>query len=137
MADNTVTLAGNVTRNPELRYTPSDRAVANFGLAVNRRYQVNDEWTESTSFYEVVAWGDLGRNVAESLTKGNRVVVTGRLEQRSWETDNGETRSKHEVVADDIGASLRWATTKITKVVRDTAPATPPDDEAAGDEEPF
>ena len=89
MADNTVTLVGNLTRDPELRYTSGGRGVASFGLAVNRRYQVNGEWQEQTSFFNVVAWGTLGENAAASLNKGTRVVVYGRLEQRSWETAGG------------------------------------------------
>ena len=97
MADNTVTLVGNVTRDPELRYTSGGRGVASFGLAVNRRYQVNGEWQEQTSFFNVVAWGTLGENAAASLHKGTRVVVFGRLEQRSWETQDGEKRTVVEV----------------------------------------
>ena len=76
--DNTVTLTGNLTKDPELRYTTGGRGVASFGLAVNRRYQVNGEWQEQVSFFNVVAWADLGENAAASLHKGNRVMVTGR-----------------------------------------------------------
>ena len=86
MSTNSVTLIGNLTRDPELRFTTGGRGVASFGLAVNRRYQQNGEWQEQTSFFNVVCWGDLGENAATSLTKGSRVIVTGRLEQRSWET---------------------------------------------------
>ena len=75
MADNTVTLVGNVTRDPELRYTSGGRGVASFGLAVNRRYQVNGEWQEQTSFFNVVAWGTLGENAAACINKGTRLVV--------------------------------------------------------------
>src|SRR5665213_3364919 len=109
MPGNSITLVGNVTRDPELRFTPSGQATATFGLAVNRRWQnrQSQEWEESTSFFDVVAWRDLGENVALSLTKGARVIVTARLEQRSWETDDGERRSKVELVADDIGPNLR------------------------------
>ena len=85
MADNTVTLVGNITRDLELRYTANGRGVAYFGLAVSRRYQVNDEWQEQTSFFNVVAWGSTGENAAPSLTKGARVIVTGRLEQREYD----------------------------------------------------
>ena len=109
MADNTVTLVGNVTRDPELRYTTGGRGVASFGLAVNRRYQVNGEWQEQVSFFNIVAWGDLGENAAASINKGNRVIVTGRLEQRSYETKEGEKRNVTEVIADELGKSLRWA----------------------------
>ncbi len=147
---NNVELIGNITRDPELRFTPSGAAVANFGLAVNRRWQnrQTNEWEEQVSFFDIVAWRELAENVAESLTKGSRVMVSGRLDQRSWETDNGEKRSKVEVVADEIGPSLRWATAQVTRNERrdggsgggfDSAPppTAPP---AAGyndDEEPF
>jgi len=95
-SENSVTLVGNLTKDPELRYTATGRGVASFGLAVNRRYQQNGEWQEQVSFFNVVAWGDLGENAAASLNKGNRIVVTGRLEQRSYDTKEGEKRtSKH------------------------------------------
>jgi single-strand DNA-binding protein len=117
MADNTVTVIGNVTRDPELRFTPSGQAIASFGLAVNRRWQnrQTSEWEEATSFFNVVAWREMAENAGESLTKGSRVIVTGRLEQRSWETPDGEKRSVVEVVADEIGPSLRWATAQVVK----------------------
>jgi single-strand DNA-binding protein len=101
-------------------------------VAVNRRWQDKEtkEWEESVSFLDVVCWRDLAENVALSLTKGARVVVTGRLEQRSWESDEGEKRSKVEIVADEIGASLRFATVDIHKVQR-PATADEPADEAA------
>jgi single-strand DNA-binding protein len=119
MADNSVTLVGNLTKDPELRFTTGGRGVASFGLAVSRRYQVNNEWQEQTSFFNVVAWGTLGENAAASLTKGTRVVVTGRLEQRSYETKEGEKRSVVEVNADEIGPSLRWARAEIERIARD------------------
>jgi single-strand DNA-binding protein len=114
---NNVALVGNVTRDPELRFTPAGQATASFGLAVNRRWQnrQNGEWEESTSFFDIVCWRDLAENVSESITRGARVVVTGTLQQRSWETPQGEKRSKVEVVADELGPSLRWATAKVVK----------------------
>jgi single-strand DNA-binding protein len=117
---NSVTLIGNITRDPELRFTPSGQATATFGLAVNRRWQnrQTQEWEEATSFFDVVCWRDLADNVSESLSKGARVIVTGRLEQRSWETPDGDKRSKVEVVADEIGPSLRWATAEVRKTER-------------------
>jgi single-strand DNA-binding protein len=114
-SDNTVTLVGNITRDPELRFTQSGQAVASFGLAVNRRYQQNGEWQEQTSFFNVVCWGELGENAAATLTKGSRAIVTGRLEQRNWETQEGEKRSVVEVIADEIGPSLRWAEAQVTR----------------------
>lgn len=124
---NSVTLVGNVTRDPELRFTNSGQAVASFGLAVNRRWQnrQSSEWEESTSFFNVVAWGTLGENASESLTKGARVVVTGRLEQRNYETQDGEKRSVTEVVADELGPSLRWATAQVQKTERRTGDGGP------------
>ncbi len=118
MADNTVTLVGNITRDLELRYTANGRGVASFGLAVSRRYQVNGEWQEQTSFFNVVAWGTTGENAAQSLTKGARVIVTGRLEQREYTTRDGDKRTAVEVVADEIGPSLRWATAQVERTTR-------------------
>lgn len=118
MATNSVTLIGNLTRDPELRYTTGGRGVASFGLAVNRRYQQNNEWVEQTSFFNVVCWGDLGENVAATLTKGARTIVTGRLEQRSYDDKDGQKRSIIEVIADEVGPSLRWATAQIERTER-------------------
>ena len=115
--DNNVTITGNATREPELRFTPSGQAVANFGVAVNRRWQnrQTQEWEEAVSFFDVTAWAQLAENVAESVGKGTRVTVTGRLDQRSWETQDGEKRSKVEIVADDVAVSLRWATAEVLR----------------------
>ena len=117
MAGNAVTLVGNITRDPELRFTNTGQATASFGLAVNRRWQnrQTQEWEEATSFFDVVCWREMAENAAESLARGSRVIVTGRLEQRSWETPDGDKRSKVEVVADEIGPSIRWATAQVTK----------------------
>ena len=115
--DNTVTVIGNITRDPELRFTPSGQAVASFGVAVNRRWQnrSTQEWEEQTSFFDIKCWAQLAENVSASLGRGARVVVTGRLEQRSWQTDQGDKRSKVEIVADDVAPSLRWATAEVSK----------------------
>ena len=114
---NSVSLVGNITRDPELRFTPSGQATASFGLAVNRRWQdrQSGEWQEATSFFDVVCWREMAENASESLSRGSRVIVAGRLEQRSWENQEGEKRSKIEVIADEIGPSLRWATATVTK----------------------
>jgi single-strand DNA-binding protein len=157
MADNTVTIVGNVTRDPELRYTPSGAANASFGVAVNRRWrdQQTNDWKEQVSFFDVVCWREMADNVCESLAKGTRIVVTGRLEQRSWEDSDGNKKSKVEIVADEVGPSLRWASAEVTKNERRTpdgggqagyrpaqnspAPAAPPAQGGgyAYDEEPF
>lgn len=117
--DNTVTLVGNLVDDPELRFTPSGVAMAKVRFAVSRRYQDrSQEWQEQTSFFGGTAWRELAENVAESLTKGMRVIVTGELEQRSWETNEGEKRSVVEVKIDDIAPSLRWATATVTRTPR-------------------
>jgi single-strand DNA-binding protein len=117
MADSSVTIVGNVTRDPEIRYTAGGAAKASFSVAVSRRWQnrQTNEWEEQTSFLNVVCWREMAENVAESIGKGTRVVVTGRLEQRSWETEQGEKRSVVEIVADEIAPSLRWATATVNK----------------------
>lgn len=115
---NTVTVVGNVTRDPELRYTPSGQAVCTFGVAVNRRWQnkQSGDWEEDTSFFDVTCWAQLAENVVESLQKGTRVLVTGRLDQRSWDTQDGERRTKVEIVAEEVGPSLRFATAKVERI---------------------
>lgn len=118
MADNSVTLVGNLTRDPELRFTTGGRGVASFGLACSRRYQVNGEWQEQTSYFNIVAWGQMGENAASTFTKGMRVIVTGRLEQREYQNREGEKRTAIEINADEIGPSLRWATASIERTPR-------------------
>ena len=117
--DSTVTIVGNLTRDPELRFTAGGKGVASFGVAVSRRYQQNGEWQEKTSFFNVTAWDTLGENIAASLTKGSRVLVTGRLEQREYETKEGEKRNVVEIVADEVGPSLRWARAEVERISRD------------------
>lgn len=141
MADSTVTIVGNATREPELRFTTGGQAVLALGVAVNRRWQKDGKWEEKVSFFNVTAWGTLAENVAQSVQKGSRIIVTGRLEQREYETREGDKRSTVEIVADEIGPSLRWATAIIEKIARDKpssgadySQGGPP---SYGDEEPF
>ena len=101
VAFNRVILAGNLTRDPETRFTPSGTAVTGFSIAVNRRYKLNNEVKEEVSFFDIVVFGKMGENCAEYLSKGRPVLVEGRLKQRSWESD-GVKRSKIEVVADNV-----------------------------------
>lgn len=116
MADNGITLVGNLTRDPELKFTQTGKAQTRFSMAVNRRWQKNGEWEEQVSYFDVTCWAILAENVANGVTKGARVIVTGRLEQRSWETKEGEKRSTIEVVADAVGLDLSKSTgSKITK----------------------
>lgn len=99
---NQVILMGNLTRDPELRTTPSGQSVCSFSLALNRSYKgQNGEWQEATDFIDIVAWAQLGERVAQYLAKGRRVLVQGRLQSRSWEQD-GNKRSKVEVLANDV-----------------------------------
>ena len=120
MADNTITVVGNLTRDPEMRYTASGQANARLGIAVSRRWQnrQTSEWEERTSFFNVVCWGDMAENISDSITKGTRIIVQGRLEQRTWETEQGEKRSVTEMVADEIGPSLKWATAEVKRSER-------------------
>lgn len=113
MPDSLTTITGNVTRDPEMKYTSSGQARAVIGVAVNRRWQnrQTNEWEEQVSFFNVVCWRELAENVAESLHKGDRVVVVGRLEQRSYTPEGSdEKRSVVEIVADEVSVSLRFAT---------------------------
>jgi single-strand DNA-binding protein len=119
-SDNQVTIVGNLTDDPELRYTPNGAAVAKFRVAVSPRFKdENGQWKDGdTSYFSISAWRALAENAAESLTRGTRVVVTGRLKQRSWESQEGEKRSAIEIEADDVGPSLKWATAKVEKTPR-------------------
>lgn len=110
---------GTLGKDPELRYTTGGAAVANFSLAISHRYKKNDEWQEETTWLTVTAWRELAENVAASLQKGSRVIVTGRLQQRSWETQDGERRTVIELLADEIGPSLRWATAIVERTERE------------------
>lgn len=99
---NKVLLLGNLTRDPELRYTPSGTAVSTFGLAVNRRYKQNDEWKDDVCFVDIVCFGKQAENCTEYLNKGSLAFIEGRLQWRSWEGEDGQKRSKHEVVASNV-----------------------------------
>lgn len=115
----TITIQGNVTRDPELKMTGSGNPMCTISVAVNRKVpsRNNGGFVDTVSYFSVVAYQQLAINVCETLRLGNRVVVTGRLDQRSWESPTGEKRTVYELVADDIGASLRWATGRMTKTM--------------------
>ncbi len=117
-SQNSVTLIGNLTQDPELRFTPSGVAMTKLSFAVNKRYQSQGEWKEETSFFNGTCWRDMAENVAESLTRGMRVIVVGELQQRTWETQEGEKRSTIDVDIKEIGPSVRWATASVTKTPR-------------------
>jgi len=110
--NNNVSLVGNVTRDPELRYTQSGMSIAKFGVAWNRRKQDGEE---EVSFFDVTCFRSLAENVAESISKGTRVLVQGTLKQDSWEAQDGQRRSKVEIIADEVAPSLTWATAQVTR----------------------
>jgi single-strand DNA-binding protein len=113
MADTHVTLVGNLTDDPEVRFTPAGTQVGSFRLAVTPRIREGDQWKNGdTSYFKVNLWRDLASQTAESLAKGDRTVVIGRLRTRAWETPEGERRSTVEVEADEVAPSLKWATAK-------------------------
>ena len=119
--DTQITLVGNLTNDPELRFTPSGAAVAKFTVASTPRYmdRQTNEWKDGdTLFLNCQIWRQAAENVAESLTRGMRVIVSGRLKQRSYETKEGEKRTVFEVEVDEVGPSLRNATAKVTKTSR-------------------
>ncbi len=125
----TTTITGNLTADPELRYTPTGRQVAAFTIASTPRFpdRQTGQWNDGeTWFVRCSAWGDMAENIAASLSKGSAVVATGRLRARSWETDEGAKRSVVEMTVDDLGPSLRRAVAKVTKATRehtDTGPS--------------
>jgi single-strand DNA-binding protein len=114
---NNTTVLGNLTRDPELRFTPNGTAVVSFGLAVNRNIKNKNsgEWEAQVDFFNVTAWFKLAENCAESLNKGDRVLVSGRLSQDSWESKEGQKRSTVRIVANVIAPSLEFASCKIEK----------------------
>ena len=119
--DINLTIVGNITNDPELRFTPSGAAVASFTVASNSRFldKTTNEWKDGEPvFMRCSVWRQYAENVAESLTRGTRVIVTGRLKQRSYDTREGEKRTVMELEVDDVGPALRTATAKVTKVAR-------------------
>ncbi len=139
-------LVGNATADPELRFTSAGHAYVTFSVAVNTRKKEGDKWVDGdTDFHNVVVWRDLAEHVAETVTKGMRVVCVGDLSVRSWETDEGDKRSKVELVAEEVSPSLRWATAVVTRITgsqqsydKPATPAKPAAQPAWGDdEEPF
>ncbi len=145
--DNNVVLVGNVTRDPELRFTQGGAAVCGFGIAWNQR---SNQGEDKAHYFDVSCWRDLAENVAESVTKGMRVVIYGRLDYRNWEGQNGEKRSAVQIVADEVSPSIRWATAQANRVNRrdgEAGPANQPSSPNTGsdfgagyeipDEEPF
>jgi single-strand DNA-binding protein len=116
-SDNQTVVVGNLADDPELRFTNNGTPVANLRVAVTQRVLEGGAWRDGqTSFFRINAWRETASHLADSLHKGDRVVVLGRLRQRSWETPEGERRSVAEIEADEVAASLRWATARIERV---------------------
>ena len=115
MAEAAVSFAGNLTDNPEVRYTEGGIARAMFRVAVSGRRE------QEASFFTVIVWRDQAEHAAQSLTKGSRVVVVGRLQQRGWTAEDGSARSAVEVMAEELGPSLRWATATTTRTTRNSS----------------
>lgn len=140
---NTITVVGNLTGEPELRFTATGTAMCSGSIASNRRYQVNGEWQEETTYFNFTTWRDLAENVAGSLRKGMRVIATGRIQQREWQDKDGNKRTSHDLVIDEIAPSLKWATAVVTKTAKssDSTPvpsySTPANDPVYSEEEPF
>lgn len=127
-----ITIVANLTRDPEVDTTSGGTTYARLGLACNRKWKAGDEDKEEVSYYNATVWGDQAENVEASLAKGDRVIITGRLDQRRWEDEDGNAKSAHQIHVYDIGPSLRWATAEVSKIEksgggRNDAP--PPDEE--------
>jgi len=151
MADNDISITGNLTREPELRFTTGGTATCSFGVAVNRRYMQNSEWVDApTQFFNCTVWGAYGENVAASLNKGDRVVVKGRLEFRKYENKDKIEVTTHDIQCDEVAVSLKFATATVERTPRTggqtsgpaaARPSAPnpgrPADPVHGDEEPF
>ncbi|MBP6728908.1 MAG: single-stranded DNA-binding protein [Microthrixaceae bacterium] len=121
MADNEITITGNLVREPELRFTAGGTATCGFGVAVNRRYQQNGEWVDApTNFFNVTVWGQYGENVAASLSKGDRVLVKGRLDFRKYQNKDGVEVTTHDIIADEVAPSLKYATAQISRIERES-----------------
>jgi single-strand DNA-binding protein len=136
MPDTFTIITGNLTDDPELRFTQGGAAVANLRVAVTTRIKDDQGWKDGdTSYFRVTLWRTLAEHAADSLSKGDRVIVCGRLKTRTWETPEGETRTVVELDAEDIGPSLKWATAKPERASNGTA--TPKASRQFNDEPPF
>jgi single-strand DNA-binding protein len=133
--DTVITVVGNLTADPELRFTPSGAAVANFTVASTPRTldKNSNEWKDGEAlFLRCSVWRQAAENVAESLHKGTAVIVQGRLKQRSYETKEGEKRTVYELEVDEVAPSLRWATARVSRSGRTSPPPDDPGQKAPG-----
>ena len=111
-----LTVVGNATAEPELRFTPGGDPVCDIRLASNRKWKSGDDWEEETTFYKATVWGQMAENCADSIAKGTNIMVIGQLEVEEWETDDGETRFNLKIRAEDVAVSLRWQTAEVERV---------------------
>lgn len=132
---NKVILIGNLTKDPELRYTPNGTAVTSFPIAINRRYKQGDEMKEEVCYIDIVVFGKQAESCGQYLAKGNGVIVDGRLQQRRWETEDGQKRNKHEVVAQSIRFLSKKGDSSKEGLLDDTTVS--PQSDAADSDVPF
>ena len=142
MNGNVITVVGNLTRDPEVKFTRNGSAMCRISVADNYGWKDKQgEWQTKTSFVDAVAWGNLAEHMGETLTKGTRVIVTGRIDQQQWEAEDGGKRSKLEIEIEAIGPDLRFATASVerseSKGNGRPAPKTPEPDYTDEDVEPF
>lgn len=116
---NQITISGNLTQAPELKFTASGKQLVNFTVANNRRYKKGDDWEEVVAFVNCVLWGEPAEYFCASFQKGDRAIVIGRLDQDTWETEGGEKRSAFKINVEEVGASLKSATADISRVQRE------------------
>lgn len=139
--ENSITVIGNLTRDPELRYTTQGTAVVNFSVAHTPRRKTDSGWEDGdTSFFNCSAWRDLGEHIAASFQKGQRVIVIGTMQQRSWEDNDGNKRTSYDVQVDEAGHSLKWGEAHFDKAERTgnkSSNTPPPNEPIYTDEEPF
>ncbi|MPZ68803.1 MAG: single-stranded DNA-binding protein [Actinobacteria bacterium] len=130
MLSSTITIVGNLSADPELHYTSGGIAVTNFTIAVNSRYKKGEQWEDKLEgFFRCNAWREMAEHVAESLTKGQRVLVTGKLQQRHWEDADGNKRQAVDIEVEEVGPSLKFATAAVTKAEKREMAAVAPADE--------
>lgn len=136
MSDQQITVVGNLTTDPILRYTAAGRGSITSTIAVNRRYQVNGEWQEQVAFINITAFGQIAEHIAASCNKGTRVIVTGRFESGEYTDKEGVNRKTMQLIVEDLGASLKFATAQIDRIARST-PTVSTNRTAELEEDPF
>lgn len=145
MADTSITIIGNLTKDPEIRVSENGFSMTTFSVGVNKskKNKETGEWVNEPHFIDCVLLGEIAQNFGASFVKGNRVIVTGEIQQRKYQGQDGTEKSKTELLASDVGASVRWATVAVTRTERTDGNTTPrtsapkPAAQPSFDEEPF